>query len=563
MVGVDKLTAMPRRIAPVPVALTSILALSLGLRLWGIGSGLPAVYNLDEYAHFVPGAVRISGASLNPHYFQNPPALTYLLHVVFSVAYGIPGLPLHGSMQAALDGDPTTLYVIARVVTAVLGVGAVAGVFVAARRLYGDAVGLVAAALLGVTFLPVFYSHFALNDVPTLLPLALGLVGVAGITTKGRRVDYVLAGAGVGVATATKYTAAALVVAIVIAAAVRVLDDRAAARRELTNLVLAGAAAVAGFIVLNPYSVLDHTAFVDGVTRQQDQSANIAKLGTDDTSGFRYYLWTLTWGFGVVPCALAAAGAALALRRSWRRALPWVAFALTVWIFMGAQQRFYARWFMPVYPVLAVFAAYALVEGAKAVPRGRTLAGLALGAIVFAQPLVSVLHSDVIIDRADTRDLAKTWLLRHVGRGAKLASELVGPPPYFNAGSRRTGAPLFDLYPQPRGADIERYALTLTPATIDDYVANGYCFVMTGSIIRDRALKDPEAPAAAVEYYRQLGTRGTHMASFSPVRRGSSLPGFNFDISYNWYPLTYVRPGPRIDIYRLNEGICSTYDEPA
>ncbi len=547
---------MTRRLTRVRVALTSILATGLGLRLWGIASGLPTAYNLDEYAHFVPGAVRMSGGSLNPHYFMNPPAFTYLLHVVFSIAYGVPGLPTQGSVHAALNGDATTLYLIGRVVTAVLGVAAVGVLFVAARRLYGEAVGLVAAALLSVTFLPVFYSHFALNDVPTLLPLALGLVGVAGISTRGRRLDYLIAGAGVGAASATKYTAAALVVAIAIAAAVRVLDDRASARKEFVNLVLAGAVALGTFVALNPYSVLDHGEFLDGVGRQQDQSANIAKLGTDETSGWQYYLWTITWGFGVVPCALAAAGAVLALRRNWRRGLPWIGFALTAWLFMGAQQRFYARWFMPVYPVLAVFAAYALVELARLLPRGRVLAGVALGAVAFAQPIVTVVHSDRIINRADTRDLAKTWLLAHAGRGAKLASELIGPPAYFNEGSQRGGAPLFDLYPQPRGADIERYATTLRPATIDSYVAGGYCYVMTGSIIRERALKDPAAPAEAVAYYRQLVTRGTLVARFSPVRDGASLPGFNFDISYNWYPLTYVRPGPRVDIYRLNEGVC-------
>ncbi len=39
---------------------------------------------------------------------------------------------------------------------------------------------LLAGALLAVAFLPVHYSHFALNDAPTLAPLAAALVGVAG-----------------------------------------------------------------------------------------------------------------------------------------------------------------------------------------------------------------------------------------------------------------------------------------------------------------------------------------------------------------------------------------------
>ena len=40
-------------------------------------------------------------------------------------------------------------------------------------------------ALLGVGFLPVFYSHLALNDVPMLAPICLALYGTAGIDAPG------------------------------------------------------------------------------------------------------------------------------------------------------------------------------------------------------------------------------------------------------------------------------------------------------------------------------------------------------------------------------------------
>jgi 4-amino-4-deoxy-L-arabinose transferase-like glycosyltransferase len=539
-----------RRLATPRIALGLILLGALAVRLWGVGSGLPFVYNLDEYAHFVPGAAHMSGGSLNPHYFQNPPGFTYVLHGVFSV-FSLLGL-MHASVRATLESDPTSLYVIGRVVTAVFGVAAVGVLYVAARRLYGAAVALVTAALLAFTFLPVFYSHFALNDVPTLLPLALGFVGLAGISTRGRRVDYVVAGLGLGLATATKYTAAGLAVSIVIAAVIRMRDDRNATREHVVNLLVSAGVALAAFVALNPYAVLDPGDFWGGVSRQQRVSAEVAKLGTDDTTGWRYYLWTLTWGFGVVPCILAVAGGVVALRRNWRTALPWVAFAVVVWLFMGSQERFYARWFLPEYPVLAVFAAVAIVALANLVTaRWRTVAGIAIGVVAFAQPIVWMVHSDLVLRRDDTRLLARVWLAEHLQPGDKLVAELIASPPYFNEGGTRSGRPLFDLYPQPTGSEIERYATTLRPSTIETYAANGYCYVMVGSIVRDRALKDPDAPADAVAYYRALATGAERVATFSPVRSGATVPKFNFDISYNWYPLTYVRPGPVIEIYRV------------
>src|SRR6059036_1445768 len=69
-------------------ALGGLFLGSLVLRLVGISTGLPYVYNADENSHFVPRAVGMFGHGLNPHYFVNPPAFTYVVHAVFAVWFG-------------------------------------------------------------------------------------------------------------------------------------------------------------------------------------------------------------------------------------------------------------------------------------------------------------------------------------------------------------------------------------------------------------------------------------------------------------------------------------------
>jgi len=69
-------------------ALAAVLAVGLAFRLWGIRQGLPYAYNADEADHFVPRAARMFTHGLDPHYFANPPAYTYLLHILFAIAYG-------------------------------------------------------------------------------------------------------------------------------------------------------------------------------------------------------------------------------------------------------------------------------------------------------------------------------------------------------------------------------------------------------------------------------------------------------------------------------------------
>ena len=88
-------------------ALICLLAVTFLLRLWGIRQGLPYSYNSDEATHFVPRAIAFFGHDLNPQYFLNPPAYSYLLHVVFdnesllSVG-GFPTTTATGSDLAAL-----------------------------------------------------------------------------------------------------------------------------------------------------------------------------------------------------------------------------------------------------------------------------------------------------------------------------------------------------------------------------------------------------------------------------------------------------------------------------
>src|SRR5271155_2959526 len=100
--------------------LAVVLGAGLALRVWGVRQGLPYAYNTDEADHFLPRAVAMfQQHSLNPHYFANPPAFTYLLHGLLVVAYGSARGAVH-----AFEHHPTDVYTLARVASGVLGVAA-------------------------------------------------------------------------------------------------------------------------------------------------------------------------------------------------------------------------------------------------------------------------------------------------------------------------------------------------------------------------------------------------------------------------------------------------------
>jgi hypothetical protein len=556
------------------VALGGVLAVALGLRVWGAEQGMPYAYNADENAHFVPNAIGLFGHGWNPHYFVNPPAYTYLLHVVFDVWFGG-----RAGVAKALTTNPTEVFVVARLTAAVVGTVAVWLLYVAGAKLFGRAVGLLAAALLAVSFLAVFYSHLALNDVPTLAPIALSLWGTAGVLRDGRLRYYLLAGIGLGLACATKYTGGVVLVPLLGAAGIALAtsEQRAAAVR---GLVLAGVVAIAAFLIANPYALLDLASFRDGLHHQADASDDaLGKLGLTQTSGHLYYLWSFTWGLGWAPLVAAVIGMGL-LAVDDRRALIVLGPAPILYVlFMGAQARFFGRWLLPVFPIACLLAAYAVVRLAQIAGRRAPALAPALAALgavlLLGQGLVYSLHSAMTLSRTDTRNATRDWLVAHVPANTKIvvepvvpdawATDIAHPNPGTANGARWSKFPTSrsniandgSLIPGPgRIVNVEDYERTLYPGLIDRYVERGYCWVVVGSTQRGRAEAQPTVVPRAIAYYRALEQRSTLAFEASPYGKGKGPVKFNFDWTFDFYPMAYARPGPVMQVFRLSGGKC-------
>jgi hypothetical protein len=534
------------------VALAAVVTSALVLRLWSISHGLPFVYNPDEELHFVPKAVKMVDGDLNPHYFQNPPGLTYLLQLVFRLRFR-EGFPFSaGGLRPAFLSDPTAAFVTARVVVALLGTLTVGLTAWAGSRLFCRRAGIVAAAIMAVAFLPVFYSKQALNDVAALAPITVALVGCLSAWRRGRPRDWVLAGAAVGVAAATKYTAGAMVITIGLAALFRLLAGQDRARASALALVSAGAALAVAYVALNPFSLLDFDAFFGPVLGQARQAGDVVKLGQEDLPGWLYYLWTLTWGFGWLPLAAAAVGGVLLLRADARRGLLVLAFPVVLLVFLSLQARWFGRWLLPVYPALSVLAGYAVTRAADAVrarsgsPGWHRAVLVGLAGLLLVQGTVASVRVDRVLGRTDTRELARDWLERNLPPGSRVVIEPFIPAGFLSGGALEA-PPRYRQYPVRR--PFAAYTKRLAPRLIDAYRRGGYCWVVVGSHQKDRGLKGGLANARA--YYQRLDASSRQVVVLSPYRSGARPVEFNFDLSFNYLPSAYQRPGPLIQIHRL------------
>jgi len=228
---------------------------------------------------------------------------------------------------------------------------------------------------------------------------------------------------------------------------------------------------------------------------------------------------------------------------------------------------------MPIVPIVCLLAAAAAVGGVDLVARSRPRLAFGLvtvaGILLCGQGLVYSVHSGIVNSREDTRGLARAWLVKHVPRGTRIVVEPIVPNssrPPNNFVGRWSAFPDFLTHRGPRGilyvlagreVTLENYERTLSPALVSLYERDDYCWVVTGSTEEGRALVDPSVVPRAVGYYAALARQGTKVFVGSPFVRGTSSLPFNFDWSFEYYPLAYARPGPLVTIYRLHGGACA------
>src|SRR5687768_9188040 len=548
---------------------------------------------------------------LDPGYYQNPAAYTYLVYLVLRAMYGPLGflfdLPF-GNVTEQFDKNPTEIWIAARTLAAALCIAGVAATYWAARRLWGIREGLVAAALLAFAFLPVAYSRVGVTDVGALIGVALslgfavrayeagrvtravpgrGLRGALGRSSPVR--DLAFAGAAAGLAVAFKYTAGLALLPVAIAALAIAMRARPAGSRgrrapwvsALGGLTLGCLLAAVVFVALNPHLFGSLDAWWGDLRDQAEVAADQPKPG-QESGGVSYYLDSLTWGLGWAAALAALAGAVLELRRDFVRGLMLIAVPLALFVYLSVQSRYFGRWLLPAYPALAMLGAAALTQLTSLVPnprwRGPILGGAAV--LVLLQPLAADVRSAKVLGRDDTRQQARDWIESHYPPELRASVEPAVPGRWFRSNpegdppSWLTRCPRRDGWTEPGwsyvagggervcaqykpglvarpdgGIRASAYHAVLDPEVIDDYRLYGYCLVVTADVVEDRALQTGDRDARA--YYDRLARESRVVKTFSPYDEGADPVPFSFDLSYNYYPPEYHRPGPTVRVHRL------------
>lgn len=388
-------------------------AVAAGLRLLGIGWGLPHAYNADE-PHLIHLAVSFGAGSLKPYAYKYPALWPYLLFACYGVYFlAWSAFGLRHSMEdfAGLYAwHPEGFFLIGRLLSFGFSLAAAAVLWRFERRRRPQDVPW-AALLLLFSPLAVSMSQTAKPDSLMLFLACCGWTLALRVHEEGERRLYRLCGAAFGLAMAGQYTALPAALALPLA------HFFSPHRRPLARLLEGLAACAAAFFITNPYVLLDFPHFWAALRDLGDMPPSL------DRGRMAAAVLGNAWGFAG-PWSLAGPAALAGLWRLWRRRRaqvavltgPLLAYFLILTLSPDGGLN---RYLLGAYPALALLCAEGLGWAAG---RGRFAAALA-GLLALGPGIMTSFLSSREMALPDTRQQAETWVLKNIPPGAVILAD--------------------------------------------------------------------------------------------------------------------------------------------
>ena len=559
-------------------------ALALGMRLYGLRYGLPAIYNPDEVA-IMSRALAFGKWDFNPHNFLYPSFYFYALFawegLTALVAVATRSVGSFGAFQREFFFDPTRVFVAGRVLTALLGAGTVVATGVLGSRVSSRLTGVLGALLLAAAPLHVLNSHYVKHDVPVTFLIVLAYLayhrlwalspgdGRHGSTREpSRRVrlqadgPLLWAAAITGVAFSTHYYAIFLAIPLAWAAA-RGAHDRGDAIRRIA---IAAAVSGAVFFLLSPFILVEPgTALRDlRANRQIVVDRAVENLGYL-SSAARYGSLLLFDTTGPVAALLALLGLGVAVRRDPTRAGWLLAFPLPFLLFIAGTFPA-SRYLVPLVPFVALFAAIAVTE---IWARQRLVAQL-LFVAAFTTAGLESLRTGAFIRQTDTRTLALDYIRTTIPAGVTILTQPYSVPleptaDVLREAVDRSGkamptktslqiarepypAPAYRLIYLGKGMDADKLYLPYEQLDPDALRRESVAFVVLK--------RYNDGAPATMSLLAALAGKGRRIAVFSPYSRSAAADGtpqaepflHNSDARI---AAALERPGPVVEIWQL------------
>lgn len=422
------------------------------LRVIGLQFGKPFRYHPDELK-----LVFQAGNLLQIHHWSKnlifligvyPPFFTYVLAAAFAVYSGI--LILFGlapnltAVKELYYLEPFSYHLIARWISVIAGTLSIGAIYLIGKKLYSHKTALTAAAFVAFSFILVRNSHFGVVDIFQTLLVLISFYYSVRIFRKGKWADYALAGIFAGLSAATKWNAGLIVLPIIVAHFLVIFQKGGQGWKKIisANLLLAGAACLAAFLIACPMPLVDFKEFWGGIVGTAAfQQSGAKKLGAGGNFwsyftghhspgyGF-FYDNSFVPAMGLFATIAFSIGIIYLLWKHRREDILLLSFPIVMYLLIGQMNYKAMRQLLPVVPFLLLIAAEFVVrlsETAQRLKIQRIMLVVA-GALIIVPTGVKALRYDIALCQPDTRTLMKDWIEANIPAGTKIGMEEFHPP---------------------------------------------------------------------------------------------------------------------------------------
>jgi len=413
------------------IVLAAVLLAALAIRLDSVAFSLPALTDQDELM-FELGAYRmIDGGQLNPQWFGHPATTTMYLLALIDVA--VLGLGLATGRFVSVEGfaeaiyaDPGILVLPHRIAIVLVAVAGIALACRLATRLFGRPTGLATAAILAVSPVHIAYSQVVRSDMMATVFMLAGML-CALVYGRGGTLRSLAAGVlCVALAITTKWPFALSFLSLAGVLVLRWRSGVEAGRRTFVLLAAAAAGTLAAMIVISPFLIINWNTVVANLYGEVQPYHLSATGGGLLDNAWWYASGPFPRALGVAGLALAAFGAVTAARSREFVAVTLVP-GIAMFVLASSQNIVWERWILAVVPLLAMLAGLALVRiaawlGTALRPTATPLAA----SLLLAATLVPLLLGTLADGRErmnDTRVMASAWLRANSASGSSIFVE--------------------------------------------------------------------------------------------------------------------------------------------
>ena len=511
-----------------------ILGLGLFLRLWGINFGLP-YFNYPDEGRYTGLAINmLDDFDFNPHYFINPPLLTYILaglnvlYFIIGKIFGLFSSPKHFADLLVAGTLPISPLLLSRIFIALLGTTTCFFLYKIGKKLFNKSVGVISCALLAFSLLHIKESHIAVNDVAATFFMIISFNCIVNVYTRGRLKDSILSGVFVGMSIAIKYNVGLIIIPLVVAHLLssNIKDGR------IKKLMYSLCICFTTFFLCCPWILLDYKHFFKDFLYQA-KLGGVLWAGSSPESSYIKYLKTFFWGYGLIPFGFFIAGT-IFLWKERTKFFILLSFPLVYYLFLGKLKLFFIRFAVPMIPFLCLISAYGIFRFSYSFTSAKRKLLAILTLLAICQGIFFSIKYDYLLTKGDTRIIARNWIIDNIPPHSKIFVEWYGP----NLGKLNQEDQKVKNY--------ELYTTMHAEESIDKYMTSNCDYYVANDNWRRLLITRP----GGYSLYDNLEKLNKKIFSISPAKKNFSLKNTSGHTPF-WDIFARDLTGPKIKIYQI------------